>query len=102
MIVGTKGTLVSEGPNFNSQTIRIYNDRGIATPKLTGRWFDDGFDGTMSELLLAIEEKRQPTNSAADNLHSLALCFAALASAETGRQSNRARRPKIRPEWMHM
>jgi hypothetical protein len=39
----------------------------------------------MAELLLAIEQKREPSNSGRDNLNSLALCFAACASAETGK-----------------
>ncbi len=84
IIVGTRGTLVSEGPDLNRQKVKLYLPEGIARPKLTTRWFDDGFDGTMSELLCAIEEDREPTNSAADNLNSLALCFAALESADTG------------------
>jgi hypothetical protein len=39
----------------------------------------------MAELLCAIEEGRAPTTNARDNLDSLALCFAAIASAESGR-----------------
>jgi hypothetical protein len=39
----------------------------------------------MSELLLSIEEKREPSHSARDNLKSLALCFAAVASADEGK-----------------
>jgi hypothetical protein len=38
----------------------------------------------MGELLCAIEEQREPTHSARNNLDSLALCFAALASADRG------------------
>jgi hypothetical protein len=38
----------------------------------------------MAELLCAIEEKRTPYNNAWDNLDSLGLCFAAVASAESG------------------
>ena len=38
----------------------------------------------MGELLCAIEEGRAPINSARENLHSLALCFAAIASASEG------------------
>ena len=37
--------------------------------------------GTMVELLCAIEEKRQPSNDARSNLRSLELSFAAVASA---------------------
>ncbi|MFA6241395.1 MAG: hypothetical protein WC655_10720, partial [Candidatus Hydrogenedentales bacterium] len=47
-----------------------------------GDWFANGFHGAMAELLCAIEEKREPYNSARHNLRSLALCFAAVASAE--------------------
>jgi hypothetical protein len=39
----------------------------------------------MAELLCAIEENREPSNSAENNLNSLALCFAAVESAETGK-----------------
>ena len=35
----------------------------------------------MAELLCAIEENREPQNSARHNLKSLGLCFAAVASA---------------------
>lgn len=82
---GTKGTLISAGRNFNEQRVTLYTKRGVATPKLRGRWFPDGFHGTMGELLCAIEENREPDNSAASSLPGLATCFAALASAETGR-----------------
>jgi hypothetical protein len=40
----------------------------------------------MGELLCAIEEDREPENSARGNLQSLALCFAAIASAREGRE----------------
>jgi len=43
------------------------------------------FHGVMAELLCAVEEEREPSHSAAQNLGSLALCFAALESANTGR-----------------
>jgi hypothetical protein len=39
----------------------------------------------MGELLCSIEENRTPLNSAQDNLRSLSLAFAAIASANTGR-----------------
>jgi predicted dehydrogenase len=38
----------------------------------------------MGELLCAIEQNREPNHSAANNLHSLELCFAAVRSADTG------------------
>ena len=82
VIVGTQGTLISCGPNINEQTVTLYTSQGIAVPRLTTRWFPDGFDGTMSELLCAIEDDREPCHSARDNLRSLALCFAAIKSAD--------------------
>jgi len=39
----------------------------------------------MGELLCSIEEKRVPQNNARDNLESLALCFASIVSADTGK-----------------
>jgi predicted dehydrogenase len=82
-VAGSKGTLASVGPNLNEQTVTLKTEAGSAQPKLEGAWFPDGFHGSMAELLCAIEEKREPTNSGANNLKSLALCFAAVASAET-------------------
>lgn len=78
---GTIGTIVSEGPNLNEQRVTLYTAAGHATPTLAGAWFPDGFHGTMAELLCAIEEDREPSNGAQENLDSLALCFAAIASA---------------------
>lgn len=83
-IVGRKGTLWSYGPSEKSQQVELILPEGIAQPELTGCWFPDGFHGTMGELLCAIEQGREPTHSARNNLRSLALCFAAVASAEHG------------------
>ncbi len=81
-VTGNRGTIISTGADLKQQTLTLYTSDGHATPKLEGCWFPDGFRGTMGELLLAIEEHREPSNSARNNLHSLALCFAAVASAE--------------------
>lgn len=83
-IVGRKGTLWSYGPSEKIQQVELILPEGIARPELKGSWFPDGFHGTMGELLCAIEAGREPTNSARNNLRSLALCFAAVASAEQG------------------
>jgi predicted dehydrogenase len=83
-IAGTAGTIVSEGPDLSEQNLTLYTAEGTASPVLTGCWFPDGFHGTMGELLCAIEEGREPINSARENLNSLALCFAAIASAGDG------------------
>ena len=85
-LVGTRGTIVSSGsPALAISGCACSPAAGEARPKLVGSWFPDGFHGTMGELLSAIEEGREPMNSAANNLRSLALCFAAVASAERGK-----------------
>ena len=83
-IAGTKGTLSSTGPHLGEQTVTLSTERGTASPDLKGTWFPGGFAGTMGELLCAIEEKREPRNSAKNNLASLALCFAAIESSTDG------------------
>lgn len=85
VIVGTKGMLASSGPDLGQQTVTLHTAKGAATPVLEGQWFNDGFAGTMGELLLSIEQNRQPLNNARDNLRSLALCFAAISAANTGK-----------------
>ncbi len=84
LITGTRGTLRSVGPDLGHQRVTLTTEAGTATPKLEGSWFPDGMAGTMGELLCAIEEGRQPSNSGRDNLASLELCFAAMRSAQTG------------------
>lgn len=84
-VAGTKGALLSEGPSLTEQTVKLFTRKGWTKPALKGSWFTNGFHGTMAELLCAIEEKREPSNSARNNLKSLALCFAACRSAETGK-----------------
>ncbi len=83
VLVGTKGTLHSTGPDENTQHIEVAVAGGAWHPTLLGSWFDDGFHGAMGELMRSIEAHRQPVHNARDNIESLALCFAAIASAET-------------------
>lgn len=78
VVTGSKGTLVGE----KERRVTLRTANGVARPRLRGRWFTNGFHGTMGELLRAIEEDREPSNSGADNLKGLALCYAAVASAE--------------------
>ena len=84
-VAGTAGSLTSTGPNLGEQTVTLYTEAGAATPALHGAWFNDGFHGTMAELLCAIEENREPSNGARGNLLSLAMCFAAIESSHSGR-----------------
>ncbi len=83
-VMGAKGSAVSVGPDLLKQTVTLHLKSGRSVPSLEGDWFSNGFHGTMGELLCAIEDGREPENAAAKNLPSLALCFAAVASAEHG------------------
>lgn len=85
LVVGTTGALASTGVDLHRQRVSLHTRRGVAEPQLNGTWFPGGFAGTMLELLAAIEEDREPSNSGRDNLTSLALSFAACRSADTGR-----------------
>lgn len=79
---GSEGSLLSSGPSIQLQSVTVNLAEGSWSPALTGSWFPDAFHGTMGELLCAIEDKRPCTLNARDNLDSLALCFAAIASVE--------------------
>jgi predicted dehydrogenase len=84
LVVGSAGAIRSTGPSTDYQRVEMTTAEGIARPRLKGAWFPDGFHGTMAELLSAIAENREPSNSARNNLASLSLCYAAVASAERG------------------
>lgn len=87
-VTGSSGSIVTFGVSYQDVTLRMdYADGDeirTVEPKLKGKWFPDGFQGTMGELLCSIEENRKPSIDAANNLKSLAMCFAAVASAESG------------------
>jgi predicted dehydrogenase len=87
-VAGTAGSLVSAGPSLSEQTVTLHTEAGWAQPQLDGAWFREGFHGAMGELLCAIEEDRPPGNNARDNLHGLAACLAAVASATENKPIN--------------
>lgn len=84
VVTGTKGTFRSSGPVCANDCVTLTTVDGQAYVPLQGGWFNDGFAGAMGELLCAVEEGREPENSARNNLRSLELCFAAVASADSG------------------
>ena len=101
LIVGSEATIQSIGPNLNEQALTLCRRDEVLTADLHGQWFNDGFAGAMGELLCAIENNREPSNSARHNLHSLEIAFAAIASAEAGGQPievGSVRR--IEPRWI--
>jgi predicted dehydrogenase len=83
-VIGANGVAFSQGPDLGHQTVELHTEAGVARPRLSGSWFNDGFAGAMGELLCAIEDDREPLNSARDNLASLKLCQAALRSVRAG------------------
>ncbi|MBI4623928.1 MAG: Gfo/Idh/MocA family oxidoreductase [Verrucomicrobia bacterium] len=84
VVAGSRGTLRSLGPSLSEQTVVVHTAEGQAAPALEGTWFTSGFQGAMGELLCAIEEGREPGHGGRNNLEGLALCFAAIASADSG------------------
>lgn len=84
VVTGTEGTFRSAGAVCGNDDITLTTADGEARVVLEGKWFNDGFAGAMGELLCAIEEGREPVNAARTNLPSLQLCFAAVASADSG------------------
>ncbi len=101
VVAGSLGTARASGPGLNEQKVMLWTEAGVARPSLEGDWFSNGFQGAMGELILAIEENRQPSHSAAANLRSLALCFAALQSADAGvpvKPGSQRRLPPLRRE----
>lgn len=54
---------------------------GWQTPKWNDVWFPDAFVGTMAQLLVAVEQSREPEISGRDNLETVALCAAVFSAA---------------------
>ncbi len=100
-VTGSAGTINSFGTELEEdQTITISTSNGQGTPSLEGSWFPGGFDGTMSELVCAIEDNRQPSNSGRDNLKTLAMVIAAMESAETGQPVDVGTVNRVKPSWV--
>ena len=85
VVIGTRGSASSDGPDLGSQSVELHTEAGVARPVLSGRWFNDGFAGAMGEMLAALEDGREPLNSARANLASIRLCQATLRAARSGR-----------------
>jgi predicted dehydrogenase len=83
VVIGARGTVSSRGPDLGDQSVELQTEAGVARPALEGSWFNDGFAGAMGELLCAIDEDREPLNSARGNLASIRLCQAAVRSSRT-------------------
>lgn len=84
IVAGATGAAHASGPDLNDQSVRLATAAQDFFPTLEGQWFPDGMHGAMAELLSAIAEDREPSHGARENLASLAVCFAACASAQSG------------------
>ena len=85
-VVGSKGTLRSQGPGLNDQPVmELFLPEGETRVELEGCWFENGFQGTICELLCAIEQKREPCHGVQHVIPGLEMCFAAVESANTGK-----------------
>jgi predicted dehydrogenase len=80
---GTEGT-IRGSVLLDSDFVELERDGVASRFALEGAWFPDGFAGTLGELACAIDEDREPFNSARHNLLSLELTLAACRSAEQG------------------
>jgi len=87
VVQGTNGALYNY-PHGREDTLSFYSKQlgeKWHEPQLEGKWFPHAFMGTMGELMLAIEEKRQPDNSVLDNLLTMKTVFAAYRSMRDNR-----------------
>jgi predicted dehydrogenase len=80
-IHGTEGT-IRGSVLLESDFVELDRDGAISRYELEGAWYLDGFAGTLGELVTAIAEEREPSNSARHNLLSLQITLAACRSAE--------------------
>lgn len=83
-IDGTKGVIEHHGSSLGGSSVRFDTNAGSLDLTLDGDWWSRGMTGTMAELIHAIDNGELPRNSASSSLAGLALCFAALWSAQSG------------------
>ncbi len=79
-IHGSEGTI--RGSVRGDEFLVLERDGVAFEYALRGRWYYDGFAGSIGELLCAIVEDREPYNSARHNLLSLQMTLAACRSAD--------------------
>ena len=84
-VAGTRGTLHSTGPDLGVQKVTLCTRRGEASPRLKGAGSPTGSAARWANCCGRSRRGGSRRNSARDNLQSLALCFAACRSAETGK-----------------
>lgn len=76
------GAGLIRGSVLGNDHVELVRDGRVTRFPLDGKWFPDGFAGTMGELLSAIAEGREPSNSGRENLGTIELTLAACRSAD--------------------
>jgi predicted dehydrogenase len=82
LAIGSIGWCLDPYTTPSSIRFASKGDHGFQVPAWSESWFPDAFAGTMGELLLALENGRQPSISGRENLKTMALVEAAYLSAE--------------------
>ncbi len=83
---GTRGSALLSDPAGRAKLSLSFKDspEQVQTFEIAGSWEYEGFAGSMGEMLLALEEGREPASSGRDHLVSLRMAFAAVESADSG------------------
>ena len=83
---GTHGSALLSDPPGTAKLSLSFKDspEQVQTFEIAGTWGYEGFAGSMGEMLLALEEGREPECSGRDHLESLRMAFAAVESANSG------------------
>ena len=83
-IQGTEGVMLGEigWPRLTHSTLKVQRrgEETWAEPRFSRMWFPDAFAATMGELMCAVEECREPSNSGKDNLGTMRAVMAAYRS----------------------
>ena len=83
---GTRGSALLCDPAGAARLSLSFKDSPERVQRfdIAGTWEYEGFAGSMGEMMLALEEGREPECSGRDHLESLRVAFAAVESANSG------------------
>ena len=83
---GTLGSALLSDPMGTAKLSLSFKDspEQLQTFEIAGTWAYEGFAGSMGEMLLALEEGREPECSGLDNLDSIRMAVAAVESSNSG------------------
>ena len=83
---GTRGSALLRDPAGAAKLSLSFKDspERVQSFDIAGTWEYEGFAGSMGEMMLTLEEGREPGSSGRGHLESLRLAFAAVESANSG------------------